>query len=287
MISVIIVTYNRKLLLKKTINSILAQDAAEKFEIVIVDNGSCDGTTEYVRNEYSGKVKLIQNKTRISLAACKELGVSTARGEITAFIDDDCAASDGWLKNIKEGLAGYDFLAGPVLAPADIKFPWWWKNSLNWLIGINPKPDKKFPPLGSNIAFKKNVFNAHNLKSNNLLLPYAEDRIRIVKLIHAGFSMGINQGMTVYHYLPVKRLRIAYLLKRSYNEGLASSAWERNPKEIIANALSLVINPLRLIFFADINYFFRIIANLSYLFNLLIPGFRKHHNQNRTYTSYP
>ena len=287
MISVIIITYNRKLLLKKTVNSILAQDTGEKFEIVIVDNGSCDGTAEYVRKEYPGKVKLIQNKTRISLLDCKKLGVSTARGEITAFIDDDCAASVDWLKNIKKGLTGYDFLAGPVLALADIEFPWWWKNSLNWLIGINPKPDKKFPPLGSNIAFKRNVFNAGNLKNNNLLLPYAEDRIRIAKLLNAGFSMGIKQDMIVYHHIPLERLKIAYLLKRSYNEGLASSVLESNPKVIIANALSLVINPLRLIFFADINYFFRLITSLSYMFNLIIPGFQRHHNQNRTYISYP
>ncbi|MDD5518397.1 MAG: glycosyltransferase [Candidatus Omnitrophota bacterium] len=287
MISVIIITYNRKLLLEKTVDSILTQNAGEKFEIVIVDNGSSDGTAEYVRKKYPEKVKLIRNKNRISLSACKELGVSTAGGEITAFIDDDCVASENWLKNIKKALPDYDFLAGPVLALADTRFPWWWKNSLDWLIGINPKPDKKFPPLGSNIAFKKSVFNASGLKDNNLLLPYAEDRIRIAKLLNAGFSMCINQGMIVYHYIPLKRLEIAYLIKRSYNEGLASSVLERNPKTAILNILGLIINPLRLILFIDINYFFRIIANLSYLFNLIIPGFQRHRNQNHSCISCP
>ncbi|MDD2927751.1 MAG: glycosyltransferase family 2 protein [Candidatus Omnitrophica bacterium] len=287
MISVIIITYNRKFLLKKTIASILALDIGERFEVVIIDNGSCDGTAEHVLEEYRGKVKLIRNKTRTSLSACKELGVSTARGEIIAFIDDDCLASENWLKNIRKALPDYDFLAGPVLPSADIKFPWWWRNSLNWLIGINLKPDKKFPPLGSNIVFKKNVFKAGSLKDNNLLLPYAEDRIRIAKLLNAGFSMGINQGMIVYHHVPLARLKITYLIQRSYNEGLASAVLERSPKTALLNMLGLMINPLRLILFVDSNYFFRIIANLSYLFNLIIPGSQRHRNQNHSCISCP
>ena len=287
MISVIIITYNRKLLLGKTVDSILAQDSGGKFEIIIVDNGSEDRTTEYIRKEYGEKVKLSRAPARTGLAACKESGVAMAQGEIIAFIDDDCLAAESWLKNIKESMRNYDFLAGPVLAPAGTKFPWWWRSSLNWLVGINPAPGKKFPPLGSNIAFKKSVFGITGSGTERLLLPYAEDRIRVARLLDAGYTMGLAPDMTVYHYIPPERLKIVYLIKRSYKEGVASAALERNLKTVIINALGLLINPARLTLFRDINYFFRLIANLSYLFNLIIPSFQRHRNQNGNCISYP
>ena len=287
MISIIIITYNRELLLKKAVDSILTQDIGEKFEIIIVDNGSGDKAAESIAKEYRDKARIVRVKARTSLSACKESGVATARGEIIAFLDDDCVAEESWLKNIQGSIQDYDFIAGPVLAPADIKFPRWWRNSLNWLVGINPDPGKKFPPLGSNVAFKKNVFRMTGSGKNYSLLPYAEDRLRIAELLKAGFSMGLNPDMLVYHHIPLARLKIAYLIQRSYNEGAASAALERNPKAVMVNILSLMINPLRLIILRDSNYFFRIISSLSYLFNLIIPGFQRHRNQNHTHIFYP
>lgn len=157
MINVVMVTYNRKLIIDKCLDTILNQDFNEEFEIIVIDNCSCDGTEEFIKTKFNKRVKLIENKTRLNLLACKNLGLNLACGDIIAFIDDDCLASKDWLKAIRNSLTNYDFVGGVVLPTPDTKFPWWWRESLDWLIGINLKPNMKFLPLGSNIAFRRSA----------------------------------------------------------------------------------------------------------------------------------
>lgn len=105
LISVIIPTYNRETLLPRAIDSILAQKDAD-FELLIVDDGSTDGTTEYgVRStEYGAKENALHrtpSAERVRFfsqlnkgpAAARNLGIRHARGEWITFLDSD----DEWL----------------------------------------------------------------------------------------------------------------------------------------------------------------------------------------------
>lgn len=274
MISIIVVTYNRKLLLKECLETVLTQKTNEEVEIIVIDNYSSDGTEDFIKESFADRVRFFNNKVRMSLSACKTLGINVAKGEVIAFIDDDCVASKNWLNEIKNSLVDYDFVGGIVLPIPNIKFPWWWNKSLNWLIGINPMPSKKFPPLGSNIAFNKYVLDVLQ-KNNNIILtynqylPYAEDNYRIRNALVKGFSMGINPNMIVYHQIPKQRLKIAYLLKRSYNEGRAWVAYENRVKNMLFSFSALPYNFVRLFISLDINRIFRIIANISYILHYL------------------
>jgi hypothetical protein len=201
--------------------------------------------------------------------------VQASRGDIIAFIDDDCLASKNWLKDIDNYLQDYDFVGGAVLPNPTAKFPWWWQNSLNWLIGINPEPNRKFLPLGSNLAFKKNVLDKmseiNQIKPTGTYqyLPYREDYYRVKKALDSGFSMGINKDMIVYHDIPKARFTIAYLLKRSYNEGCAWLNYERCFKNFIFSFFILPVHFVRLLISLDINYFFRMITSISYIINYI------------------
>jgi len=58
-VSVIIPTYNRLPMLKEAVDSVLAQDF-EDFELIVVDDGSTDGTAEEIKR-YGGRVKFLQH----------------------------------------------------------------------------------------------------------------------------------------------------------------------------------------------------------------------------------
>ena len=90
MISVIIPTYNRKHVVVRAIESVLAQDY-KNFELIVVDDGSDDGSYEYLTALFP-QTNIIQQENR-GVSSARNLGVSKAQGEWIAFLDSD----DEWL----------------------------------------------------------------------------------------------------------------------------------------------------------------------------------------------
>ena len=85
-ISVIIPTYNRSAYLAKAIDSVLAQDAAD-LQLVVVDDGSSDGTAELVR-DYGTAVTYCYQANK-GPAAARNQGIKLAQGDYIAFLDSD------------------------------------------------------------------------------------------------------------------------------------------------------------------------------------------------------
>ena len=94
LITVLIDTYNHERFIEKAIVSVLEQDfPAGEMEILVVDDGSTDGTTEIVR-KFEPRVRLLR-KTNGGQASAFNAGIPEARGEIVAFLDGD----DWWASN--------------------------------------------------------------------------------------------------------------------------------------------------------------------------------------------
>ena len=91
-VSVIIPTYNRLPMLKEAVDSVLAQDF-EDFELIVVDDGSTDGTAGEVI-KYGGRVKLLQHKENRGVSAARNSGIFHAKGKYIGFLDSD----DLWVK---------------------------------------------------------------------------------------------------------------------------------------------------------------------------------------------
>lgn len=88
LVSVIIPTYNRIATLPRSIDSVLNQTFAN-LELIVVDDGSTDGTQEYVRGLSDARVRYVRGDGNRGPAAARNLGVRLAQGEYIAFQDSD------------------------------------------------------------------------------------------------------------------------------------------------------------------------------------------------------
>ena len=91
-ISVIIPTFNRKKTLGRAIQSVMNQSLSP-FEILIIDDGSNDGTEEWVKENFQNMRYIYQDNHGVSSA--RNIGIENAHGDWVAFLDSD----DEWLPN--------------------------------------------------------------------------------------------------------------------------------------------------------------------------------------------
>lgn len=98
MISVIMLTYNREIVVPRAIQSIQTQ-TYQNFEFIIVDNGSTDRSGKIV-DEYAAHDNRIQviHRERGNIGAGRNTGLDAARGEYITFIDDDDWAEPDFLE---------------------------------------------------------------------------------------------------------------------------------------------------------------------------------------------
>jgi glycosyltransferase involved in cell wall biosynthesis len=92
LLSVVIPTWNRARLVAEAIESALAQ-GPERVEVVVVDDGSTDGTAEELARRFGRRIRLLRRARRLGPGAARNLGVAQASGELLAFLDSD----DLWL----------------------------------------------------------------------------------------------------------------------------------------------------------------------------------------------
>ena len=94
-VSVAILNFNGKAHLETCIDSISRTNYAN-FEILLVDNGSSDGSVEYVKGFYP-EVKLIQNSQNLGTAAGYNCGIVNSEGKYVAIMNNDIEVDPDWL----------------------------------------------------------------------------------------------------------------------------------------------------------------------------------------------
>ncbi len=91
-LSVVIPTWNRARLVCEAVESALGQEGVD-LEVIVVDDGSTDGTSEVIGRRFGESVKLLRMSMRSGVGAARNEGVSQATGDLLAFLDSD----DLWL----------------------------------------------------------------------------------------------------------------------------------------------------------------------------------------------
>ncbi len=120
-ISVIIVTHDDRERLHGCLESVLAQAAARVgVEVIVVDDGSTDGTVPSVRAAFPS-VRIVE-KPHTGADNSRNHGIEVARGEIVVFIDSDCTAGPNWLVSLERALVdeGRPIVGGRIVHPGGL-----------------------------------------------------------------------------------------------------------------------------------------------------------------------
>ena len=98
LISIVLATRDRCHLLPSAIESVLAQQH-QRWELVVVDDGSTDGTGEYLASLTDPRIRTVTAHER-GLTAARNAALDAVAGSIVAYLDDDNRMAPQWLRGI-------------------------------------------------------------------------------------------------------------------------------------------------------------------------------------------
>lgn len=127
-LSVVMPTFNRRARVLRALDALADQDVDVAYEIVVVSDGSTDGTDEALADLDLGVAVVADRQDNAGPSAARNRAVELARGEILVFIDDDIIADRGLLAAHlaaqRDSTAGV-VVTGPMLTPHDHEMsPW-------------------------------------------------------------------------------------------------------------------------------------------------------------------
>jgi len=248
--SIVICSYNRAPDLAEALERLRDLRYPEgDFEILVVDNASTDCTAQVIRDaavKSGNLVSVIAEKPGLSFA--RNLGITAARGELVAFIDDDAWPEPDWLTALDRGFQQEDVMCvgGKVVAAwPEGAPPSWIPERLHCFFSIVDHGAQRFLhypdyPAGTNIAFRKSIFNSLKGFSENLgrigncLLSMEEVDI-CLRIEEVGYKILYRDDATVHHNIQSHRLTETWLLERANWQGVSAAVIEiaKFPKRII------------------------------------------------------
>ncbi len=98
LVSIIILNWNGRPLLETCLGSVFGL-TYPRYEVILVDNGSVDGSVPWVMDKYP-EVKVIENRTNLGYAEGNNVGIRASRGEYVATLNNDTKVDPGWLDEL-------------------------------------------------------------------------------------------------------------------------------------------------------------------------------------------
>lgn len=110
-ISIVIVTYNSKHHLEECLTSLKKTDyPSKKYEVIIVDNNSKDGTDEYVKKVFPW-VRFVKLNKNYGVDFANNIGAKKSRGKYVVFLNPDTVVEKDWLKELTKEIESNDRIA--------------------------------------------------------------------------------------------------------------------------------------------------------------------------------
>ncbi len=106
----VVVTWNRRDLLRACLQSLGRQKFEQPFEVIVVDNGSDDGSPEMASQEFSShpafRLRLIRNQENRGFCAGNNQGFAESATEFVALLNNDAEAEPDWLAELVRAFEG-------------------------------------------------------------------------------------------------------------------------------------------------------------------------------------
>lgn len=205
-VSVIVPTFNRKEKLRKCLNSLINQSFSN-IEIIVVDDGSTDGTEGMVR-KFKSKIPIryfYQKKG--GPAKARNKGIAVAKGEILAFTDDDCIPQKDWVESIVNSMIGVGGIEGRTVPPNSSRLTPFSHTIVN-------EKGSKFPSC--NIAFTREVLREVGGFCEEFGTSFREDSDLAFSMLEKGYKIRFDKRARVEHPVYPRDLRGFLYEKRKF-----------------------------------------------------------------------
>lgn len=222
LVSVIIVTYNRKGDVVECIDSVLGS-TYKRIEIIVVDNASSDGTVEELERRYGNKIKLIKSYRNLYAGGGRNLGAKSASGEYLLFVDSDNTIDRDMIKNLVEVEVRNRYLnigiSGPfTYCKSEPRRLCWTNNRMNLLTSITlfegsgqldeGQYDKfeliKVHHIPNVFMVPKKIFTEVGGIDRDYVMHYEESDLA-EKIKKNGFIVALIPQAKVWHNVPLGR----------------------------------------------------------------------------------
>jgi glycosyltransferase involved in cell wall biosynthesis len=236
--SVVVPVLNSKKHLRGCLNSIL--DAIARYgnaELIVLDNGSVDGSYEILMNEYGDKAR-IQQICGVPVGALRNRGAQLASGEFVTFVDSDCTIIPDYFEQAVQVLQRTGADATGSEYGLDDSCHWIEKT---WYLIHTPKSDGpvKFITSG-NLVVRRTAFLQINGFDENMIS--CEDMDLGTRLNQAGFKVYQAHSVRALHAGGDKSVRV-FFLKNAWRSmgmlGMLRHSWLFKPVLTLCAYLAL------------------------------------------------
>ena len=176
-LSVVVCSYNGASKLAKCLEALDRQTIRDSIEIIVVDDGSTDGTASIARQF---DVDVVVHEANCGLSMARNTGIRRSRAAIVAFTDDDCVPADNWLESVLIEYRDQSVLGvGGTVAPLSTDGA-----LLRYLEANNPlAPVEVERTVSSSVAYRAYLYMRRNAKA-----PKDDGRRSVYSLVGANFS---------------------------------------------------------------------------------------------------
>lgn len=239
--TVAVCTRDRAAHLRAALESLQTQTLpGEAFEVLVVDNGSRDGTAAVIRG-FGDRVRGLHEPVA-GLSRARNLALAQARAPLIAYLDDDAVAEPGWLAALVSRFAAHPetgAVGGRTLPAFETAPPAWLHPDLLLCLSVVDWGEAAFelrPPrfmVGANMAFRTALARAQEGFRTDLgrvgrNLLSGEEQELIDRIQAAGHPSWYEPAAVVHHHIPTTRLTRRWLLSRARGQG-ASDALRGTP----------------------------------------------------------
>ncbi len=256
-LDVVVPTYKRSQLLRRTIASLLRASIPAGLEVTVfvVDNNSQDDTEQVVRELQSetGRHLVYVQETIQGSSQARNAGIRAGSAEIIGFVDDDEEVRENWYDVVAREFAdpATQFIGGPYLPNWAAPPPPWLPPGYHAVIGVVvPKPRASFGDgfpgilMGGNAVIRRSVFDRVGVYSTELgrsgdVLLTDEDAEFYGRLCSAGIHGMYVPDLIIDHYIPASRLTRKYHRRWCYWRGVSQGYADRGSKEPVTYILGI------------------------------------------------
>jgi GT2 family glycosyltransferase len=195
-VSIIVLNWNGKEFIKKCLESIKKFTSPELYEVIVVDNGSKDGSVEMLQQMKKQDFlhKLILNRENLGFSKGNNQGFEIAEGEFFFMLNNDTEVTAGWLENLLEKAKQYPNAA--AIGAKIIDFPMWEKHDYK----ILPDRERMTVCGGAMLMRRQAVEKIGMLDAEHFSPIYGEETDWCYRARNAGFKIIETDSSIIIHY---------------------------------------------------------------------------------------